>query len=410
MADDALNICLYGQPIGTLLALPNDRSIFAFHEDYMENPNRPTLSLSFKNDEGRFLHKSRSYQTKLEPFFANLLPEGTLRAFIAQKAGVKDMRDYPLLSLLGRDLPGAVTALPYEAEASINIIQTDNNTPISDNETPQQQPALHFSLAGVQLKFSGLQKSDQKHGGLVIPANGAGGDWIIKLPSPHHAQLPECEWATMTLAAILGMNVPEINLVNIADIEGIPEGIKAFGETAYAIKRFDRSKDSAIHMEDFAQVFGVYPDDKYQKARYHNILSVLAIEGEEGDWVEFIRRLTFMVLIGNGDMHLKNWSLIYPDRINARLAPAYDFIPTIGYMSDDLSALKFIKSHNWQEFDYAMIEKMANFAKLPAHMLAQIAKDTVAHFDDIWAQESQNLPYPSHVRNAIERHRSSLNI
>lgn len=277
-------------------------------------------------------------------------------------------------------------------------------------KTPQQQPALHFSLAGVQLKFSGLQKSDQKHGGLVIPANGAGGDWIIKLPSPHHAQLPECEWATMTLAAILGMNVPEINLVNIADIEGIPEGIKAFGETAYAIKRFDRSKDSAIHMEDFAQVFGVYPDDKYQKARYHNILSVLAIEGEEGDWVEFIRRLTFMVLIGNGDMHLKNWSLIYPDRINARLAPAYDFIPTIGYMSDDLSALKFIKSHNWQEFDYAMIEKMANFAKLPAHMLAQIAKDTVAHFDDIWAQESQNLPYPSHVRNAIERHRSSLNI
>lgn len=410
MADDALNICLYGQPIGTLLALPNDRSIFAFHEDYMENPNRPTLSLSFKNDEGRFLHELRSYQTKLEPFFANLLPEGTLRAFIAQKAGVKDMRDYPLLSLLGRDLPGAVTALPYEAEASINIIQTDNNTPISDNETPQQQPALHFSLAGVQLKFSGLQKSDQKHGGLVIPANGAGGDWIIKLPSPHHAQLPECEWATMTLAAILGMNVPEINLVNIADIEGIPEGIKAFGETAYAIKRFDRSKDSAIHMEDFAQVFGVYPDDKYQKARYHNILSVLAIEGEEGDWVEFIRRLTFMVLIGNGDMHLKNWSLIYPDRINARLAPAYDFIPTIGYMSDDLSALKFIKSHNWQEFDYAMIEKMANFAKLPAHMLAQIAKDTVAHFDDIWAQESQNLPYPSHVRNAIERHRSSLNI
>jgi serine/threonine-protein kinase HipA len=45
--------------------------------------------------------------------------------------------------------------------------------------------------------------------------------------------------------------------------------------------------------------------------------------------VEFLRRLVFNALIGNADMHLKNWSLIYPARRRAALAPAYDFVSTV---------------------------------------------------------------------------------
>lgn len=81
-------------------------------------------------------------------------------------------------------------------------------------------------------------------------------------------------------------------------------------------------------MEDFAQVFGLFPENKYKSASYANIARVLWAETGERATYEFIRRLTFSVLIGNADMHLKlkNWSLLYPDTRTPVLSPAYDFV------------------------------------------------------------------------------------
>mgnify|MGYP006429708259 CR=1 FL=1 len=69
-----------------------------------------------------------------------------------------------------------------------------------------------------------------------------------------------------------------------------------------AICRFDRTRDGArVHVEDFAQVFGVLPDAKYGRASYRNVAEVLGIETSEADVAEFVRRLVFNVLIGNQD-------------------------------------------------------------------------------------------------------------
>ncbi|MGQ7538447.1 type II toxin-antitoxin system HipA family toxin, partial [Streptococcus suis] len=119
-------------------------------------------------------------------------------------------------------------------------------------------------------------------------------------------------------------------------------------QKAFVIERFDRNSESGVtHIEDFAQVFGVYPEDKYKKASFRNLISVVAAESDHDDIAEFIRRLTFNVLIGNGDMHLKNWSLIYPDRRHARLSPAYDFVSTIPYIPNDQSALTFSRTKDF---------------------------------------------------------------
>lgn len=69
----------------------------------------------------------------------------------------------------------------------------------------------------------------------------------------------------MVLARMLGMDVPKIQLLPISQIANIPEGIGKFGDSAFVIKRFDPADGQAIHIEDFAQVFGVYPQDKYKK-------------------------------------------------------------------------------------------------------------------------------------------------
>ncbi len=92
---------------------------------------------------------------------------------------------------------------------------------------------------------------------------------------------------------------------------------------ALAIERFDRLTDGrSVPIEDFAQIFGIYPQDKYKKASMVNIAVVIAAESDDIDIREFIWRLVFNTLIGNADMHTKNWSVYYPDKRTARWAPA----------------------------------------------------------------------------------------
>lgn len=399
----ALDIFLGETRVGTIARLDGDASIFTFDDVYLADQDRPTLSLAYKDANGEIIAETRSYRTKIEPFFSNLLPEGTLRDYLARRAGVKAVREYHLLAQLGHDLPGAVRALAVDAE------ETEADELDEEAAGKQAERALRFSLAGVQLKFSAI-KAQGKNGGLTIPVTGSGGDWIVKLPSVRHPDVPEAEFAAMKLAAKIGIDVPEIGLVPLDQIDGIPEGITRYGESAFAIRRFDRGEEGPVHTEDFAQVFGVFADDKYENASYRQILSVLAIETDEQSVVEFVRRLTYSVLIGNGDMHLKNWSLIYPDRRNALLAPAYDLLSTLAYIPGDDAALKFHRSREWASYTYDELEAIADKARLPARLITATAKDVVAQFDDAWSNESGHLPFPDDVRSAIERHRKTLAI
>ena len=399
----ALDIFLGETRVGTIARLDGDASIFTFDEVYLADQDRPTLSLAYKDANGEIITETRSYRTKIEPFFSNLLPEGTLRDYLARRAGVKAVREYHLLAQLGHDLPGAVRAVAVDAE------ETEVDELDEEAAGKQAERALRFSLAGVQLKFSAI-KAQGKNGGLTIPVTGSGGNWIVKLPSARHPEVPEAEFAAMKLAAKIGIDVPDIDLVPLDQIDGIPEGITRYGKSAFAIRRFDRGEEGPVHTEDFAQVFGVFADDKYENASYRQILSVLAIETDEQSVIEFVRRLTYSVLIGNGDMHLKNWSLIYPDRRNALLAPAYDLLSTLAYIPGDDAALKFHSSREWASYTYDELETIADKARLPAKLITATAKDVVAQFDDAWSNESGHLPFPDDVRSAIERHRKTLAI
>jgi serine/threonine-protein kinase HipA len=399
----SLDVNLGGKRIGSIARLDGDRSIFSFDDAYVQDEGRPVLSLAYRDSFGALINHPRAYQTRVEPFFSNLLPEGTLRDYLARRAGVKAVREYQLLGQLGEDLPGAVEVVPVGAET---LVADEANT----NEVAKQtKHALRFSLAGVQLKFSAI-KNQGKNGGLTIPVSGSGGDWIIKLPSARHPDVPENEFATMNLAAVLGIEVPETNLISIDDVEGLPEGINRYGASAYAIRRFDRSPEGAIHVEDFAQVFGVFAEDKYDNASYRQILSVLAIETGESSIVEFVRRLTYSVLIGNGDMHLKNWSLIYPDGRHPALSPAYDLVSTVPYIPEEDSALKFHRSRDWRSFSYDELAVIADRAKVPSHLVLATARETVEHFDDVWAREKSNLPFSRETLAGIEKHRKGLAI
>ena len=397
-----LDVKLYGQSIATLTNLQDGRTLFAFDEAYIEDEKRPTLSLSLKDPFGALITKFRPYNMVVPPFFSNLLPEGPLRKYLAGRAGVKPSREFFLLWMLGRDLPGAVTVHPSDG---------DDTPPDDERATSQVRPnALRFSLAGVQLKFSAF-RNDNKGGGLTIPAEGTGGSWIVKLPSQQYSGVPENEFAMMTVARMMGMDVPEMQLVGLDAISGLPQGVGELNGQALAIKRFDRTSDGSVHIEDFAQVFGVFPDHKYDKGNYRMIARVLGIETSTADVAEFIRRLVFSTLIGNGDMHLKNWSLIYPDRRTPALSPAYDLLSTIPYIEgEDTAALNFSRTKKMAALSTDELAHMAAKAELSEKLVIDTARQTVERFRAVWDAEKKNLPMAAKVADMIDAHAPTVEL
>ena len=116
----------------------------------------------------------------------------------------------------------------------------------------------------------------------------------------------------------------------VSDIDELPFAAPAGGEPVLLVRRFDRTADGAhaIHAEELAQVMGLLPSEKYHKYGWAHQLALVA-NLCPADVAEYLRRLLFVILSGNGDAHHKNWGLVYPDGRRPRLAPAYDQVATV---------------------------------------------------------------------------------
>ena len=396
---NALAVHLHGRQIGIVNRLAGDRQLFAFEQDYIDDPQRPTLSLSFKSADGGLVTTVRHVMRRVPPFFSNLLPEGHLRTYLARLADVNPEREFFLLAALGADLPGALVVTPLEGVGQ--KAETHGAPDGGDQGRQPGEAVLRFSLAGVQLKFSAVMEAT---GGLTIPAGGMGGSWIVKLPSNRFPAVPENEFVMLELARRVGISVPANRLVDIANIRGLPEEARTTGGQALAVQRFDRLPGGGpVHMEDFAQVFGLYPDDKYHHRSYANIASVLWAEIGEDATNEFVRRLVFSVLMGNADMHLKNWSLLYPDRRTPVLSPAYDLVATLPYIPGDSLALTFGGSRSLAEITRDQMRRFADTARIPASPLWQIAVETAERTAAAWSKLENRDLLPADMRTSIEK-------
>jgi serine/threonine-protein kinase HipA len=391
----SLEIFLGDRLVGTIANLDSDHNVFAFDEAYIADADRPVLSLGFLNAAGKLDAPARPPQVRLLPFFANLLPEGHLRTYLAQHAQLNPARDFPLLRLLGADLPGAVIATH---PSGITTPDRDNLVPAAIADDPR---VLKFSLAGVQLKFSAIRDAP---GGLTIPAHGKNGDWIVKLPSATYDLVPENEYTMLAFARRVGIDVPEIGLTDSAAISNLPPEVRADLGNALYIKRFDRNDGNRVHIEDFAQLFSQYPADKHRNVSYGNLLgSIWRAMGEE-QTREFIRRLIFSIGIGNGDMHLKNWSVIYRDGKTPALAPAYDYVSTIAYIPNDRLALTLARTKEWERVSDDLLERAAKRAGVARGIVLSSAHEMVERFHDEIAHLNDEERLPPRFIDVITSH------
>lgn len=386
-------VILSGVEVG-VLHQRGDYVRFSFLDDYWDNPERPVLGLWFEDNRNSPVASA----LRLPPWFANLLPEGRLRTFIARDRGVSPEREMELLAQVGKDLPGAVEIIDGAGA----------NLPWS-SAAPTENPAglflpggeIRFSLAGVGLKFSMRKRGER----FTLPASGSEtGKWIVKLPDPEHVGIPVNEFTMMTLARDSGINVPQVELLHRDAAFGLPDSVWANGEAhALAVRRFDRDDGHhRIHIEDFAQVRGFRDHQKYDGS-FETVAALCYRGQDEGSLHEFVRRIVFNIVVGNGDAHLKNWSLIYPDRRIPRLSPAYDLISTMPYAdTDDELALKFGRSRRVEDFSPWVLDHLERRLGVPPGSLVAVANQTYARLAAAWDPE-RLPPELAFVRSWIER-------
>ena len=392
----SLDVLLNDLKVGMIVRTPGDFNAFSFEESYRQTGGFPVLSLSFRAAHGGLRKDPKPVARALPSFFANLLPEDKLREAMERhhSGSVRAGNDFDLLAALGSDLPGAVRIVPSEG----SVVRNEGLT------TPR--PKARFSLAGVQMKLSVI-KNTGKGGGLTIPLGDEQGSYIAKFPSTSFPGVSENEFANLALAEAIGMDVPERELVEQSQFEGIPEEFETLSDgKVLLVKRFDRvAGGERIHIEDFAQVFGVYPSQKYEGAAYHDIAVAVGIAVSSAAALEFVRRLALAVLTGNGDMHLKNWSLIYHGKGDKpALAPVYDVLSTVPYIPSDAMALSLAGERPFKAMNAQRWKVFAHRARLPEAAVLKAVTETVERVNQSWWSLPERAVLPDRVLERIDAH------
>ena len=380
MVIEAFRVVLAGVTVAHLY-VRGDYTWLEWQQGYWDDPGRPILGLRFEDQP----QKRVASALRLPAWFSNLLPEGRLRQWVAQDAGVSEQREMQLLIRLGHGLPGAVVVEPADGETDPVWRPERVSLPIRQ----RQKSMLRFSLAGVALKFSLLQDGDR----LTIPAGDREGDWIVKMPDAVYPGVPANEYAMMTLASRCGIDVPDVRLWHRDELPTLPEAAWPDNqEWAYAVRRFDRDGSRRIHIEDLAQVRGFYPEDKY-RGSFETAAALIYRGRDEASYLEFVRRLFFSFAIGNGDMHLKNTSLIYRDPRRPVISPAYDLVSTSPYRSDtpeDLG-LKLGRSRRFEEVSAGSFMILAKEVGASPESTLNVVSNVARSLAEAWPEASSLL-------------------
>ena len=182
------------------------------------------------------------------------------------------------------------------------------------------------SISGVQRKVSvGLTADKQT----LQVAPGAS-QYILKPQSATYPDLPQNELLTMRIAELAGVQIPPCGLVALAD-----------GSLAYLVRRFDRLADGAkLPQEDFCQLALRPAKQKYDGSA--ELCARLVKQFATEPLIEALRLFRLVLAswwTGNGDMHLKNFSIVTDGSGINRLSPAYDLVCTRLVIDDDDLAL-----------------------------------------------------------------------
>ncbi len=400
---DGLEVYFYHYEVGRLEALPHGEFRFGYHPEWNIELSGLPLRTEGPAYEG----------PDLPAFFDNLLPEGwseeKLRA--VHKIDLEDT--FGLLRTTPRYLSN-LTLRPAgtsSTEVVLDYLQTElskvSNDPCDvmpivetiggDPDTRQLWEELRkrgaTRLSGVQPKLP--VHLEERDGRLEVDLGGLDKTTrhILKLPSHVYAGLVENEWATMELARRVGLDVAQVRRVQFQD------GSKLKGP-GLLVERFDlpRSLEDAGRLsllEDGASLLGLSRTDKYRPS-LEKVTESLRGRGLDTEGLgHFLDHVSFSWLVGNGDLHAKNLSVLHeiepgqfgnpPSKVGVRYSPLYDLINTRVVLPGDLFALPLNgKENNLRLGDFQKLAARWGLRReVSRERVTDLADRMLAHVDDV---------------------------
>lgn len=324
MKRQSLEVFLHGQHIGVLSG-SSLRLEFQYNAEAVAEYGASSILLSLSLPVSR----KKITGTAVFNYFDGLLPEGQVRSHLASQNGLATPDALGLLKVLGADCAGAVQVLPEGLSPAGHpgaVPMTDEEVTTVVESLPTwdlpENFAITASLGGVQSKVL-LSRAGENW---MWPGRGVVSTHIIK-PEPLDSPIPHLltaeDWA-LKVAAAAALPAAESRLETFGTRQGI------------IVTRYDRATDGVrLHQEDFTQALALASTAKYEgttapPSRLTTLVATAAPHTRDEDEFrrDLLRAVTFNLLIGNGDAHSKNYSLLIGDGGQVRLAPLYDVAPT----------------------------------------------------------------------------------
>jgi len=296
--------------------------------------NVPLLSLSLPLRPEHYSHGV------VAPFLNGLLPEGESRLVVAADLDLLASDTYGLIRALGRDCAGALIIQPEEEPLPAQPT-TLTAEPISQVELGELVANLRNAPLGiggrVRVSLAGIQEklllTRMRNGVWGRPVDGTPSTHILKPELAAYPNTVENEAFCMRLARNLGLEVAnvETRIVN--------------GRKLLVVERYDRlvhldGSVERIHQEDFCQAVGVDPEKKYEEyggPSLRRMADILRSSAVGDSLTTLLRAVTLNIVIGNGDAHAKNFSLLHEISGALRMTPLYDLLSTLYYGDDRLA-------------------------------------------------------------------------
>jgi len=279
--------------------------------------------------------RTASYSANfIHPVFEMNIPEGYLKFRILEHfRKVISVDEVFLLALQGRNGIGHLSyqsdydfQRPESGESLDEILGWDGSEDLF--ELLLNKYLLTTTIAGVQPKVVVPEVQHSYKGTLLSPS------LIIKTGRGEYPGLAVNEYVCMRIAEESGLRVPEFWLSKNEDL--------------FIMRRFDldsQDPSKKLGMEDFCVLVGLPAERKYEKS-YEIVAKAINLysTSKQEDLREFFKSLVVTCLVGNGDAHLKNFSMLYTTtKGERRLSPAYDIVSTQVYIPQDQLALKLNK-------------------------------------------------------------------
>lgn len=408
MATAELNVYLLGHQVGTLRKT-NGRLSFWYWPEYLEQVQATPLSATLPCRAESYGHAAT------EAFFSGLLPDSPVREKLARMLNISAGNTFALLEAIGGECAGAVSL--HKKEVSPEADQENTYRILTPKEAADilshlsARPML-AGEAGIRLSGAGAQEKlmiSFVDGNIAIPTGNTPSTHIIKPPIKGVAESVHNEFFCMALA-------------EEADLPTAQADIYWLNDTPYYLtKRYDRltpekEQIKRLHQEDFCQAMAIPPDQKYQNEGgpglkdCFNLLDGFIHQGQMPgvSKLTLLRGVLFNHLIGNGDAHGKNFSVLYKDQ-GVFLAPFYDLLCTVVYSNiyKEKMAMKIGSKYKFNDAQKRHFDTFANEIGVKSSLvnkeLQQLARTLPEKADALALKLQKNKDYQAGIYLDIQK-------